>query len=127
MPPQGPPARDIAVGANVRSARMEGGLSRERLAGRLGVEASVLAAVERGVLRADPDLLERLSRALAVPVRTLLDGVPVREACALRPLHEGDEEDPVPPRDRAPTDTSHGGSATVTVLHADRWTRRGGR
>ena len=118
MPPQGPPARDIAVGANVRSARMEGGLSRERLAGRLGVEASALAAVERGVLRADPDLLERLSRALAVPVR---------EACALRPLHEGDEEDPVPPRDRAPTDTSHGGSATVTVLHADRWTRRGGR
>lgn len=60
------------VGWNLRRLRVERGLSLEALAGDAEVDSSYVARIERTTVNASIDILERLARALRVPIRDFL-------------------------------------------------------
>lgn len=60
-------------GMNVRLERVRARLSQEELAARIGTDQSFLSQVERGVIAASLDTVEKLSNALGVRSADLLD------------------------------------------------------
>lgn len=60
------------VAWNVRKLRVKRGLSQEALAVDAGVDRSYVGRIERGVENPTAETLERLARALEVPVADLL-------------------------------------------------------
>ena len=61
------------VGANLRRAREELGLSQEELADRAGLHRTYVSGVERGVRNPTVTVLEKLAKALKVKPSTLLE------------------------------------------------------
>jgi len=58
--------------ANVRRCRQAKGISQERLADIAGVHRTYVGTVERGECNISIDNMERLARALGLPLATLL-------------------------------------------------------
>ncbi|MCL6457632.1 MAG: helix-turn-helix transcriptional regulator [Gorillibacterium sp.] len=56
----------------IRAFRKLKGFTQTELAERIGVSVSVLGAVERGARKADPKLVELISKALDIPPEELL-------------------------------------------------------
>ena len=63
------------IARNVRRIRVAKGISQERLAFDLGIDRSYLGGIEREVENPTVDLLERLAKALDVPLSDLFVGV----------------------------------------------------
>jgi len=61
------------VGANLRRAREERGISQEELADRAGLHRTYISGVERGVRNPTVVVLEKIAKALKVKTSTLLD------------------------------------------------------
>lgn len=61
------------VGANLRRAREERGISQEELADRAGLHRTYISGVERGVRNPTVVVLEKIAKALKVKASTLLD------------------------------------------------------
>ena len=61
------------VGANLRRAREERGISQEELADRAGLHRTYVSGVERGVRNPTVVVLEKIAKALKVKASTLLD------------------------------------------------------
>lgn len=59
------------VGRNVRRIRVAKGISQERLAFDSGVDRSYLGGMERGEENPTVDVLDRLAKTLAIPLRDL--------------------------------------------------------
>ena len=60
------------LGWNVRALRSERGLSQERLAADSGIDRAYVSELERGVVAASVDMMDRLAVVLDVPVAALL-------------------------------------------------------
>lgn len=60
------------LGWNMRALRSERGLSQERLAADSGIDRAYVSELERGVVAASVDMLDRLAAVLDVPVAALL-------------------------------------------------------
>ena len=56
----------------IRAFRKLKGYTQTELAEQIGVSVSVLGAVERGARKADPKLVEMISKALDIPADELL-------------------------------------------------------
>ena len=63
------------IARNVRRIRVAKGISQERLAFNSGIDRSYLGGIEREVENPTVDLLERLAKALDVPLSDLFVGV----------------------------------------------------
>ncbi len=63
------------IARNVRRIRVAKGISQERLAFDSGIDRSYLGGIEREVENPTVDLLERLAKALDVPLSDLFVGV----------------------------------------------------
>jgi transcriptional regulator with XRE-family HTH domain len=61
------------VGANLRRAREDLGISQEELADRAGLHRTYVSGVERGVRNPTVLVLEKLAKALKVKSSTLLE------------------------------------------------------
>ena len=61
------------VGANLRRAREEIGLSQEDLAEKAGLHRTYVSGVERGVRNPTVTVLEKIAKALKVKTATLLE------------------------------------------------------
>lgn len=61
------------LGWNMRKLRSERGVSQERLAADSGIDRAYVSELERGVVAASVDMLDRLATILDVPVATLLE------------------------------------------------------
>lgn len=61
------------VGANLRRAREELGISQEDLADRAGLHRTYVSGVERGVRNPTVTVLEKLAKALKIKSSTLLE------------------------------------------------------
>lgn len=76
MPPGrsfGPMIVTRRVGANLRRAREELGISQEDLADRAGLHRTYVSGVERGVRNPTVTVLEKLAKALKIKSSTLLE------------------------------------------------------
>jgi transcriptional regulator with XRE-family HTH domain len=93
-----PPAVVPPVGARIRQARLERGVSLRGLAREIGVSASLISQIETGKSQPSVSTLYAITTALAISVESLFDA---REATALAPAAVGA---PAP--------------APATVLHA---------
>jgi transcriptional regulator with XRE-family HTH domain len=62
-------------GRNVRAIRMKQGLTQAALAEMAGLNRSYLGGVERGARNITMENIERIARALAVPVAALFEPV----------------------------------------------------
>lgn len=60
------------LGWNLKQLRSERGLSQERLAADSGIDRAYISELERGVVAASVDLMDRLATILDVPVAVLL-------------------------------------------------------
>jgi transcriptional regulator with XRE-family HTH domain len=65
-------ARQI-LAANLRCVRKSAGMSQESLAAEAGLHRTFVGAVERGERNVSIDNIERLAKALGLPVAELLD------------------------------------------------------
>lgn len=74
---QKPPAARSLLAYNVRSLRIELGLSQEALGIAAGFHRTYVSQVERGVANVTIDGLDRLATAVGVPVASLLAPLPV--------------------------------------------------
>ena len=63
------------IARNVRRIRVAKGISQEGLAFELGIDRSYLGGIEREVENPTVDLLERLAKALDVPLSDLFVGI----------------------------------------------------
>ena len=63
------------VGDNIRQARKHAGLTQEQLAEKSDLHPVYVGCLERGEENVSLDSLERIARALKVPVRSFFDGV----------------------------------------------------
>ena len=61
------------VGANLRRAREEVGISQEELADRAGLHRTYVSGVERGVRNPTVTVLEKIAKALKIKSATLLE------------------------------------------------------
>lgn len=61
------------VGANLRRAREELGISQEDLADRAGLHRTYVSGVERGIRNPTVTVLEKIAKALKVKSSTLLE------------------------------------------------------
>ncbi len=61
------------VGFNIRRIREEGGLSQEELAALAGLHRAYVGQIERGEKNIGLKNLEKIAKALEVPVRFLVD------------------------------------------------------
>ncbi|QXQ07432.1 helix-turn-helix domain-containing protein [Sphingosinicellaceae bacterium] len=68
------------LGWNMRKLRSEAGLSQERLAADSGIDRAYVSELERGVVAASVDMLDRLATILDVPVAALLEEPPAGAA-----------------------------------------------
>lgn len=73
---------------NVRTLRVERGLSQERLAADAGIDRAYLGGIERQTENPTIDLLDRLSQVLSVPLADLVR-MPVEGATPPAPLRRG--------------------------------------
>jgi DNA-binding XRE family transcriptional regulator len=64
----------MAIGENIRRFRREGGYTQKQLAVIIGVKATYISALERGLRRPGKKILPRLCDALAVDEMMLLYG-----------------------------------------------------
>ncbi|HDR8858147.1 TPA: helix-turn-helix transcriptional regulator [Burkholderia territorii] len=71
-PPQSLPAREV-LAINLRRMRAERGWTQEDLAEHSGLDRSFIAHVERQVRNISLDNMERLARALDVPISKLFE------------------------------------------------------
>jgi transcriptional regulator with XRE-family HTH domain len=62
-----------AFAASLRRVRKAKGFSQEELADRSGLHRTYVGSVERGERNISIDNMERLARALSVPLRELID------------------------------------------------------
>ena len=60
-------------GKRVRALRKQAGLSQEELAARTEISVDFVSLIERGINAPSFDTLEKLAKALGVPVRELFD------------------------------------------------------
>lgn len=67
------------LGWNMRKLRSERGVSQERLAADSGIDRAYVSELERGVVAASVDMLDRLAANLDVPVAVLFE-VPAADA-----------------------------------------------
>ncbi|MDM8000201.1 MAG: helix-turn-helix transcriptional regulator [Dehalococcoidia bacterium] len=65
----------VSLGNNIRSIRMEKGISQEKLAERASIHRTYLGGVERGERNVSLINLVRISRALEVLPEVLLKGI----------------------------------------------------
>lgn len=65
----------LAFGERLRAARVEGGLSQERLASACGLHRTEISLLERGAREPRLSTIVRLARGLGVTPAALLDGV----------------------------------------------------
>ncbi|GJD48220.1 hypothetical protein OPKNFCMD_0936 [Methylobacterium crusticola] len=72
-------ARDAHIGALIESRRVRVGLSRDSLAGALGVSVSQLGKYIKGLNRLSATDLDTAGRLLGVPVGYFFEGMPGRE------------------------------------------------
>ena len=63
------------VAARVRQARKRADFTLEELAQKIGVETTTLSRYERGLRAFNLEMLERVAKALGVPIRSLIDDV----------------------------------------------------
>jgi transcriptional regulator with XRE-family HTH domain len=63
--------KDI-LAANLRSSRSDKGWTQEDLAGKSGVSARYIGAIERRAVSPSVDILEKLAKALGLPAARLL-------------------------------------------------------
>ncbi len=63
------------LGINVRTLRLERGLSQEALAFESGLHRTYISGVKRGVRNPTVTVLEKIARALQVPASKLLDEI----------------------------------------------------
>lgn len=68
------------VGRRVREERKARGLTQDFLAGRIGIGPSHFSNLERGKRQMQLHTLERLARALRIPIHELLVGAPLRKS-----------------------------------------------
>ena len=68
--------RDVELGARIRAARKERGLTLEALGKMAGVTRSFISQVENNVAAPSIDTLRKLANALETPVFALVDGYP---------------------------------------------------
>ena len=68
------------LGWNMRKLRSEKGLSQERLAADSGIDRAYVSELERGVVAASVDMLDRIASILEVPVAGLLEAPPADAA-----------------------------------------------
>ena len=61
------------VAARVRQARKQADFTLEQLAQKIGVETTTLSRYERGLRAFNLEMLERVAKALGVPIRSLVD------------------------------------------------------
>lgn len=59
------------IGIVIRRIRQEKKLTLEELAFQIGTDATNLSRIERGMQNATPDLLEKIARALELPISSL--------------------------------------------------------
>ena len=78
-----------SLGYRLRALRQQGGLSQARLGQHSGLSGKFIGEVERGVKSISIDSLYRVSVALDVPLRDLVD---VRVSAASRPHSEDAEK-----------------------------------
>lgn len=76
------------LGWNMRRMRSERGVSQERLAADSGIDRAYVSELERGVVAASVDILDRLASILDVPVAALFE-VPSADAKAPDNLPRG--------------------------------------
>ena len=76
------------VGWNVRRIRVIRGITIEDLAGRADLDASYVARIERATVNPSIGVIEKLGRALGVPLTDLVQ-VPPRSAHPPKPLRSG--------------------------------------
>jgi transcriptional regulator with XRE-family HTH domain len=62
-------------GSNLRQARLEQGLSQERLAHLCGLNMTHVARIERGEREPGVRTVSKLTRGLAIPATVLFDGI----------------------------------------------------
>ena len=62
-------------GANLRAARLEAGLSQQRLGSACRLHRTEISLLERGVREPRLSTILRLARGLGIPATDLLDGV----------------------------------------------------
>jgi len=69
------PAKDIRVrfGSRVRALRLERGFSQEAFADAAGLDRSYVGGVERGARNVSLLNIERLAKALRIPIAELFD------------------------------------------------------
>jgi len=71
-------AREVFA-ANLHRHRQSLGLSQEQLADRAGVHRTYIGSVERGECNISIDNIEKIAKALALPVASLLSAPKARE------------------------------------------------
>jgi transcriptional regulator with XRE-family HTH domain len=76
------------VGWNLRHLRVRRGISIEELAGEAEVDSSYLARIERGTVNASIDILEKIAKALTIPLSGLVHEPP-QGAPDPKPLRAG--------------------------------------
>ncbi len=62
-----------ALGTRIREIRKERGISQEIIASRAGISTSFLSHIERGTKKSSLDTVERLAKALGLPVGDLFE------------------------------------------------------
>ncbi|HUT36147.1 MAG TPA: helix-turn-helix transcriptional regulator [Planctomycetota bacterium] len=72
-----PKQEDIRVqfGDRLRALRRHQGISQEELAARAGLDRTYVSGIERGVRNVSLRNIARLSKALAVPLKEMFEGV----------------------------------------------------
>jgi len=67
---------DILVGRNIRTCRLQRGLTQSELGGHLGVTPQQIQKYENGANRVGASRLDQIAGALRVPLAVLFDGRP---------------------------------------------------
>ena len=78
---EGPPARSrpaSLLGSQVRALRMAAGASGGELAARCGISRSMLSRIERGLVSASVETLDRIASGLGVPISRFFGDQPSR-------------------------------------------------
>jgi transcriptional regulator with XRE-family HTH domain len=74
--PKQPMRVDLLVGRNIRSCRLQRGLTQSELGGHLGVTPQQIQKYENGANRVGASRLDQIAGALGVSLATLFDGRP---------------------------------------------------
>ncbi len=84
-----PPVVDVVVGQNIRTYRVQRGISQKELGRRVGVALRQLQKYEEGANSVSAGRLSQIARALEVEVAALFEGSPVGGSRATDQLARG--------------------------------------